>query len=106
MTEKNERKNELQSVGSLRHIPPRRNERYAYRAWRHLRGGSEVLIVEDIKAISFQERAGKPGGGKGILIQEERTGALSTLTNQYVCYSPRELLKSRGEDEKDKSICG
>lgn len=26
-------------------------------------------------AISFQERAGKPGGGKGILIQNERTGA-------------------------------
>ena len=33
-------------------------------------------------AISFQERAGKPGGGKGILIQPERTGALSTLNNQ------------------------
>lgn len=38
------------------------------------------------KAISFQERAGKPGGGKGILIQDERTGALSTLNNQSVCY--------------------
>ena len=35
-------------------------------------------------AISFQERAGKPGGGKGILIQNERTGALSTLNNQMV----------------------
>ena len=35
-------------------------------------------------AISFQERGGKPGGGKGILIQEERTGALSTLNNQSV----------------------
>ena len=35
-------------------------------------------------AISFQERAGKPGGGKGILIQNERTGALSTLNNQSV----------------------
>ena len=35
-------------------------------------------------AISFQERAGKPGGGKGILIQHERTGALSTLNNQSV----------------------
>lgn len=37
-------------------------------------------------AISFQERAGKPGGGKGILIQNERTGALSTLNNQSVVY--------------------
>ena len=35
-------------------------------------------------AISFQERGGKPGGGKGILIQNERTGALSTFNNQSV----------------------
>ena len=35
-------------------------------------------------AISFQERAGKPGGGKGILIQHDRTGCLSTLNNQSV----------------------
>ncbi len=34
--------------------------------------------------FSFQERAGKPGGGKGILIQHEHTGALSTLNNQSV----------------------
>lgn len=34
--------------------------------------------------ISFQERAGKPGGGKGILIQYEHVGALSTQTHQYV----------------------
>lgn len=34
--------------------------------------------------MTFQERAGKPGGGKGILIQSERTGALSTLNNQSV----------------------
>ena len=36
------------------------------------------------ECISFQERAGKPGGGKGILIQNERVGALSTLNNQSV----------------------
>lgn len=36
------------------------------------------------EAISFQERAGCAGGGKGILIQRERTGSLSTLTNQSV----------------------
>ena len=41
-------------------------------------------------AISFQERAGKPGGGKGILIQNERTGALSTLNNQSVIGFNRE----------------
>lgn len=39
-------------------------------------------------AISFQERAGKPGGGKGILIQDEKTGALSTMNNQF-CFEPR-----------------
>lgn len=36
------------------------------------------------KTISFQERCGKPGGGKGILIQNEHVGTLSTLSNQMV----------------------
>lgn len=45
----------------------------------------EKGVGETGGAISFQERAGKPGGGKGILIQNERTGALSTLNNQRVC---------------------
>ena len=48
-------------------------------------GGGYVPMVTE-EAISFQERAGKPGGGKGILIQNERVGALSTLNNQSVCY--------------------
>lgn len=39
------------------------------------------------KAISFQERGGKPGGGKGILIQNEKTGALNVQCGQSVCYS-------------------
>lgn len=43
------------------------------------------------ETISFQERAGKPGGGKGILIQKERTGALSTLNNQSVATFKREI---------------
>lgn len=42
-------------------------------------------IEKTSRAISFQERAGKPGGGKGILIQNERTGVLSTINNQSVC---------------------
>ena len=48
-------------------------------------------------AISFQERAGKPGGGKGILIQDERTGALSTLNNQSgfgICSYDSNSMKS------------
>ena len=48
-------------------------------------GGGESYVLQN-RAISFQERAGKPGGGKGILIQNERTGALSTLNNQSVVY--------------------
>ena len=35
-------------------------------------------------AISFLECAGCDGGGKGILIQRERTGTLSTFNNQSV----------------------
>ena len=37
------------------------------------------------ETISFQERGGKPGGGKGILIQNEHIGAMKTNQNQYVC---------------------
>lgn len=37
------------------------------------------------KTISFQERGGKPGGGKGILIQDEHVGALQTNNSQCVC---------------------
>ena len=39
---------------------------------------------DPFETISFQERAGCEGGGKGILIQRERTGALSTFNNQSV----------------------
>lgn len=42
-------------------------------------------IIDRPAVLSFQERAGKPGGGKGILIQNERAGALSTLSNQSIC---------------------
>lgn len=37
---------------------------------------SERSAGKSISALSFQEIAGKPGGGKGILIQDEHTGAL------------------------------
>lgn len=39
---------------------------------------------EASQTISFQERAGCDGGGKGILIQHDRVGALSTVNNQSV----------------------
>lgn len=53
------------------------------------REGITGIVTEDTsETISFQERSGKPGGGKGILIQHERTGALSTLNNQSVLSQP------------------
>ena len=45
-------------------------------------GNNQPMVCH---ALSFQERGGKPGGGKGILIQDERTGALKTGQNQSVC---------------------
>lgn len=47
-------------------------------------GGNQKPHCLVTHSISFQERAGKPGGGKGILIQDEHTGALSTLNIQHV----------------------
>ena len=53
-------------------------------------------------SISFQERAGKPGGGKGILIQEERTGALSTLNIQSVLAGEAIPIEGNGQRESHR----
>lgn len=37
-----------------------------------------------IRQTAFRNEAENPGGGKGILIQKDRTGALTTLNNQMV----------------------
>ena len=63
-------------------------------------GGGYVPMVTGKHAISFQERAGKPGGGKGILIQDEHTGALSTLNIQHVL----SLETYHCESEEDKAM--
>lgn len=47
-------------------------------------------------AISFLERAGCAGGGKGILIQDDQTGTLSTVNNQAVCFCPQMGSKAYG----------
>ena len=61
-------------------------------------------IEETGRAVSFQERAGKPGGGKGILIQNERTGALSTVNNQSVCaFEPGAASRLGGYCWEDKA---
>jgi hypothetical protein len=53
------------------------------------------------ETISFQERAGKPGGGKGILIQHEHVGALSTLNNQSVLSFDPSMSRYAGTVFKD-----
>lgn len=47
------------------------------------------------QAYTIQDRAGKPGGGKGMLIQTERTGTLGTS-----CGSDRTLvvIKEKSDD--------
>ena len=42
--------------------------------------------MNDEKVLSFQERAGKAGGGKGILIQDDMTGSLVSGNTQSVAY--------------------
>lgn len=51
-------------------------------------------------AISFLERAGCAGGAKGYMIQNERTGTLSTLQNQSVCIPINTMLAVRGGGTK------
>lgn len=60
-----------------------------------------------VMAISFQERGGCPGGGKGILNQNEQTGALSTVNNQYVSYGlePGAAQRMNPESRVYEEIC-
>ena len=55
-------------------------------------------------SISFQERGGKPGGGKGILIQEDHVGALSTLQNQYVLDTTHAVVYSVENHPNDSRV--
>ena len=59
-------------------------------------GGGYVPMITDRPSMSFQERAGCEGGGKGILIQNDRTGALSTLQNQYVVDEVPSMYRKHG----------
>ena len=46
----------------------------------------EILEQALIRQSASKNELESQGGGKGILIQNEHTGALSTLNNQSVCY--------------------
>lgn len=39
--------------------------------------------------LSIRERAGKPGGGKGLLIGEDAAFTIATVPNSFVCYDCR-----------------
>ena len=45
---------------------------------------SGASSVDSDESLAFQERAGKAGGGKGLLIQHEKTGALQARSQQNV----------------------
>lgn len=55
-------------------------------------------------AISFQERAGCEGGGKGILIQNERTASIRTQCNQYCLGFNRERIGAVTMEDKCPTI--
>ena len=63
------------------------------------RKGTSTDVAGSVgEAISFQERAGKPGGGKGLLIQEEKTGALACHP-QSVCLNPWDVQSKHIQTE-------
>ena len=47
---------------------------------------SVVMYEQQKPILAFKERAGCPGGGKGILIGENKSFTLSTLVDESICY--------------------
>lgn len=58
------------------------------------------------KAYTLQERAGKPGGGKGALITEDKCGCLSTSCGGDRCvFQPFTVDGSQITDPKHGEAC-
>ena len=55
-----------------------------------------------VAPMSWKERCGKEGGGKGLLIQTEKTGTLGTLNWQPVCYGLDRATFNQGKNAKYK----
>lgn len=68
-------------------------------------GGIGKSIEGASGAISFQERGGKPGGGKGILIQNERTDALTTINRLAVAFCFDSLASNSMKSKNPNSGC-
>ena len=59
-----------------------------------------VCYEEDkMKVLCFKERAGCPGGGKGILVGEDRSFTLATNFNGAICFEPG-IAKREGSDSR------
>ena len=52
-----------------------------------------------MKVLCFKERAGCPGGGKGILIGEDRSFTLATNFNGAICFEPG-IAKREGSNSR------
>lgn len=71
---------------------------------RAARRGKEL---PEMLRIALEQQAQSPsanepdaqGGGKGILIQDDQTGTLSTVNNQSVCYPINTMVASRNNSE-------
>jgi hypothetical protein len=57
-----------------------------------------LRIALEQQSVSLNEPDAH-GGGKGILIQNEQTGTLSTVQNQSVCYPINTMVASRNNNE-------
>ena len=56
-----------------------------------------IALEQQAQSVSLNEPDVR--GGKGILIQDDQTGTLSTVQNQSVCYPINTMVASRGNEE-------
>lgn len=60
--------------------------------------------TSDFTVLCFKERAGKPGGGKGILIGKDKSFTIATNFNGAICYETKneqsKMYESVGQREQ------
>lgn len=57
-----------------------------------------MVQMDEMTVLVFKERAGCEGGGKGILITENKSFTLSTLVDEAICYEAEMKVESIGHD--------
>lgn len=60
------------------------------------KNSSNTTSTADKQIIVFKERAGKPGGGKGILIAENRAFTLAIANCDHICYEASGFFDGAG----------